>query len=118
MVAYTVLQLLSMASSTLQKYTDLNIGRFVYFTSGLAHITLPNMTTPESSAWIQGGKNGLILALDTQDVSEYGHITIYPSASDTVGLQIPFSAQGYEGLLARKRVLYDGGCKEQELVGI
>ena len=99
-------------------YQILTPYRFVFFLSGLAHVTIPNVTTPESSAWIYGGKTGLVLALDTHDVSRYGHITTYPSASDTVAIQIPLSVQGYHGLLKRRKVLYEGGCKESEYVGI
>ena len=103
--------------------------QYVLFTSGLAHVTLPdpsspNMTNPqalsgvENEAWVQGGKYGLILALDTSDVSGTGHITTYPSASDSVTLQVPLSQAGYQQLLSEKRVLYDGPCKPSEMVGI
>lgn len=78
------------------------------FLSGLAHITLPNST---AEAWITGGKNGAILALDTADVSELGHITKYPSKESTVALQIPL---GEEGVPAH-HVLHAGGCKGVEL---
>ncbi|OQE25117.1 hypothetical protein PENSTE_c006G06752 [Penicillium steckii] len=82
--------------------------QWVIFLSGLAHITLPNSTT---EAWIPGGKNGAILALDTADVSTLGHITKYPSKESTVALQIPL---GEEGVPAH-RVLHAGGCKGVEL---
>ena len=65
-----------------------------------------------------GGKYGLVLALDTPDVSELGHITTYPGAADTVALQVPFSAQGIQRLRSTRRVLYEGGCRESEMTGI
>lgn len=102
--------------------------RLVYFTSGLIHLTLPDETGPSrqrsestdttESVWIHGGKYGLILALDTADVSTDGHVTTYPGAADTVALQIPFSADGYQALLETKTALYPGGCKESELTGL
>ena len=60
--------------------------RLVLFTSGLAHVTLPNSS---DEAWIQGGKYGLIVAADTPDVSGDGHFTEYPGDADTVALQVP-----------------------------
>lgn len=104
--------------------------RLVYFTSGIIHLTLPGVNVagpnPErdksdastESVWIQGGKYGLILTLDTADVSAEGHITTYPGAADTVALQVPFSTEGYQALLEKKTVLYPGGCKEAELIGL
>ena len=89
--------------------------RLVWFTSGLAHLTLPNTTAgPTTEAWVQGGKYGLILAADTADVSKYGHITTYPSAADTIGLQVPFAG----GRVPEHTVLYDGPCGWAEMVGI
>ncbi|KAJ5987952.1 hypothetical protein N7481_003162 [Penicillium waksmanii] len=82
--------------------------RWVVFLSGLAHITLPNST---ADAYIPGGKNGAILALDTADVSSLGHITKYPSQESTVALQIPLGQGGIPG----HAVLHDGACKGVEL---
>lgn len=82
--------------------------RWVVFLSGLAHITLPNST---AEAYIPGGKNGAILALDTADVSSLGHITKYPSQESTVALQIPLGQGGIPG----HAVLHDGACKGVEL---
>ena len=55
----------------------------VAFLSGLAHVTLPNST---GEAWITGGKYGLIVAAD-RDATD-GHFTRYPSAEDTIALQV------------------------------
>jgi len=55
----------------------------VAFLSGLVHVTLPNST---GEAWITGGKYGLIVAAD-RDATD-GHFTRYPSAEDTIALQV------------------------------
>ncbi|KAF6218246.1 hypothetical protein HO133_006208 [Letharia lupina] len=60
--------------------------QYVAFTSGLAIVSLPNSTR---TATIPGGRNGLILATDTTNVSTLGHKTVYPSKEVTVGIQIP-----------------------------
>jgi hypothetical protein len=91
------------------------ITRLVAFLSGLIHVTLPNTTiSPTTSAWIQGGKYGLVVAVDTANVSKYGHVTEYPSDADTVSLQIPFK----DGKIPDHKVLYDGPCSWTEMVGI
>ncbi|TKA83907.1 hypothetical protein B0A55_00191 [Friedmanniomyces simplex] len=66
--------------------------QLVVFLSGLAHITLPvpihgNSTLDE--AWVPGGTDGLIIAVDTQGS---GHITTYPLDEPTASLQIPFAS--------------------------
>lgn len=95
----------AVVESNLKLTSKLN--RWVIFLSGLAHITLPNST---AEAWIPGGKNGAILALDTADVSALGHITKYPSQESTIALQIPLG-QG----IPSHRVLHAGACKGEEL---
>jgi hypothetical protein len=79
--------------------------------SGLVHIRLP---TFNNEAWIQGGKYGFIIAADTKNVSETGHITDFPGAADTVIAQFPLKG----GVLPDHEVLYDGPCKLDELVNI
>lgn len=100
------------------KSTRLTLCRLVLFITGLAHVTLPNTTAPDSTAWVSGGKYGLILALDTPDLSHLGHITTYPGAADTVAMQVPFSRQGVQRLRNTRKVLYEGGCQPTELIGI
>ena len=91
-----------------------NVYRYVVFLSGLAHITLPNTTASATTeAWIQGGKFGLLMAVDTANVSEFGHITEYPGDADTVSLQVPL-----KGAVPKHKVLYDGPCLWSEMVGI
>ncbi|MCJ1371598.1 hypothetical protein MMC20_002817 [Loxospora ochrophaea] len=78
--------------------------QYVAFISGLAHVTLPNST---ESATIKGGRDGLILAADTADVSRDGHSTIYPSNQETHALQIPTEG----GVVPPHTVLYQGPCR-------
>ena len=78
-------------------------------------MTLLNTTeSSTTSAWIHGGKCGLIVAVDTPGVSRYGHITTYPAAADTVALQIPFA----EGSVPKHTVIHDGPCGWEDAVGI
>lgn len=64
--------------------------------------------------WIHGGKYGLIVAADTRDVSVLGHRTEYPSAADTVALQVPIA----EGSTFDYRLLHRGACTEVEMSGL
>lgn len=82
--------------------------RWVAFLSGLAHISLPHS---DKEAWIRGGKEGTILALDTASVSGDGHITKYPSDEVTVALQLPLKEKKVPG----HQVLHGGACKGEEV---
>ena len=84
----------------------IGINRWVIFLSGLAHITLPES---DDEAWIHGGKEGAILALDTAAVSAQGHYTEYPSDEVTVALQVPFKE------VPGHRVLHRGACEGREV---
>jgi len=85
----------------------------VVFLSGLARITLPvtnaSVTAAGSvgdsvdEAWILGGANGVIIAVDTMGS---GHITTYPSDEKTISFQIPFA----DGVVPAHRVLHAGPC--------
>lgn len=77
--------------------------QFVVFLSGLAHITLPNST---DEAWVQGGRNGLIIATDTAALST-GHITEYPSGDETLALQIPTA----DGKVPGHILVHSGPCE-------
>lgn len=77
--------------------------------SGLAHITLPNSNL---EAYVQGGKNGLIIAADTAAVSTLGHITEYPSKQETIALQIPTAG----GVAPAHTVLHEGACLGSEML--
>lgn len=79
------------------------------FLSGLAYITLPHS---DDGAWILGGKHGMILALDTADVSADGHYTVYPSDEVTVALVVPLGEEEEE---PAHRVLHQGACKAMEV---
>lgn len=82
--------------------------RYVAFLSGLAHITIPGS---DEEVTIKGGAGGLIIAADTADVSEQGHITQYPGDTPTAALQIPFK----DGKIPPHRVLHRGPCREEEM---
>lgn len=81
------------------------------FLTGLVHITLPDS---KDEAWIQGGKYGILIAADTKNVSETGHITNFPGGSDTVVAQFPITGN----VLPAHKVLYSGPCKLDELIGM
>ncbi|KAI0084846.1 hypothetical protein BDY19DRAFT_855424, partial [Irpex rosettiformis] len=81
--------------------------QLVSFLSGVIHITLP--TDPSASAWIIGGIDGTILALDT---TGSGHNTSYPSGQETRGLQIPFEG----GRVPDHVRLYNGPCKSSSSI--
>lgn len=82
--------------------------QWVVFLSGLAHVTLANST---DEAFIVGGKNGLIFAADTPDVSPKGHSTNYPSKEETLAIQIPTG-----GVVPEHTVLYKGPCTGEQLL--
>lgn len=82
--------------------------RWVVFTSGLAIVSLPNST---ETATIHGGRNGLILAVDTKNVSALGHRTTYPSTKETIGIQIPTR----NNEIPAHSVLHAGPCKSGEM---
>lgn len=84
--------------------------RWVVFTAGYIHVTLPCNTTSQE-AWIKGGANGLILATDTAEVSKKGHITTYPSDLTTIGITIPLQ----DGKVPGHTVLHSGQCRGWEL---
>lgn len=88
--------------------------QFVVFMSGLARVTLPS-PTGDTLAIRGGGRNSVIVAADTADVSGLGHRTDYPSGAATAVLQVPLLA-GRLGM-ARHAVLHQGPCTEKEMSG-
>ncbi|PHH89951.1 hypothetical protein CDD83_4867 [Cordyceps sp. RAO-2017] len=85
--------------------------QFVFFASGLAHVTLPHS---KDEAWVRGGKNGLIIAADTADVSSHGHRTEYPGGDNTVTLQIPIKNPDE----FKRLRLHSGPCTEAEISAV
>ncbi|GKZ19197.1 hypothetical protein AbraIFM66951_008031 [Aspergillus brasiliensis] len=81
--------------------------QWVIFLSGVAHITLPNST---DEAWVVGGRNGVILALDTAEVSALGHYTTYPTQESTVALEVALRE------VPGHRVLHKGACGVGEML--
>lgn len=79
--------------------------QLVVFISGLA-----NISTPETGnyATVHGGRNGAIIAVDT---AGSGHITMYPSNRETVGLVFPFAG----GVVPGHNVAHDGPCRRQSI---
>ncbi|PYH96234.1 hypothetical protein BO71DRAFT_397281 [Aspergillus ellipticus CBS 707.79] len=82
--------------------------QWVIFLSGVAHVTLPHS---DDEAWVVGGKNGAILALDTAEVSADGHSTDYPTQESTVALEVPLAQ------VPGHRVLHSGACVAGEMDG-
>ena len=76
--------------------------------SGFGQVVMPHT---DQSAYISGGKNNIIIAADTPDICDDGHISIYPSGGPTTILMIPFR----DGKIPPHRVLHDGVCEEHSL---
>lgn len=96
--------------------------RWVVFTSGLAHITLPtsNDTSSSSSssdqeeAYVVGGELGVIFASDVAGLSARGHRTRYPGVAETTALQIPTEGD----VVPAHELLHAGPCTTEEVVGL
>ena len=56
----------------------------------------------------------MIFAQDTADISDLGHATNYPGNVTTVALQLPTR----DGLVPEHTVLYEGGCRQEDLIGL
>ncbi|KAI1143574.1 hypothetical protein F5Y05DRAFT_409019 [Hypoxylon sp. FL0543] len=85
--------------------------QYVWFVSGLAHLSLPNGT---DEAVVHGGKYGLIFADDTSDISGWGHRTQYPGGDETIAITIPVR----DNVRPAYKVLHDGACSLEETVGV
>ncbi|KAL8786474.1 MAG: hypothetical protein Q9213_002790 [Squamulea squamosa] len=81
--------------------------QYVAFLSGKAVVSVPDSG---QSATIQGGKDGLIIAADTANVSTKGHDTKYPSEEQTIAIQIPTA----DGKTPAHTVLYAGPCRRKD----
>src|SRR5271155_252609 len=88
--------------------------RFSIVLSGLVHIRAPASTLAPSASevWIQGGRNGLIIATDTSSRSRHGHFTEFPSDTATVLVQIPMA----NGVIPDHDVLHVGPCGWEEMI--
>ncbi|KAI1382131.1 hypothetical protein F4677DRAFT_400981 [Hypoxylon crocopeplum] len=87
------------------------VKQYVWFVSGVIHLTLPNAT---GEAFVYGGRYGLIYADDTRDISGWGHRTQYPSSDLTIGVTFPVQ----DGVNPKNKVLHDGPCTVEESIGI
>lgn len=103
---YFLSLLIPLASVSFEIHTK-RAFRWVFFLSGVAHITLPHSS---DEAFVVGGKHGGILALDTADVSADGHITVYPTNEVTTVLELPFA----DGKVPPHVSLHDGPCTAEE----
>lgn len=84
--------------------------RWVWFISGLAHITLPTDNTTDAFVT---GKYGLIFAADTTDVSLLGHGTAYPGITETLSIAMPTA----DGLVPPHSRLHYGPCLSEDIAG-
>ena len=84
--------------------------------SGLVHFKIPNSTLAPaaSEAWIEGGRNGLIIAADIRSHSRYGHFAEFPSNAATVVVQIPTANEE----IPDHDVLHSGPCGWEEMIGL
>jgi hypothetical protein len=73
---------------------------------GTAKVTVPER---EQEMIISAGKNSILIAVDTPDLSELGHISDF--LEETVLLQIPFAG----GVVPDHTVLYQEACSCEEL---
>ncbi|KAH6633784.1 hypothetical protein C7974DRAFT_178065 [Boeremia exigua] len=78
--------------------------QLVHFVSGLAHVTLPSGA---AELWLVGGAGGVLVAADT---TGEGHVTMYPSDQQTVGLLAPFEG----GRVPAYEVLREGACEGEQ----
>ena len=67
---------------------------------------LDTQQEPTESLYIVSGVNPLIIAADT-DTRSPGHLTFYPSDTETVAMQVPFK----HGKVPGHKVLYAGPCR-------
>ncbi len=63
---------------------------------------------PTESLYIVSGVTPLIIAADT-DTRSPGHLTFYPSDTETVAMQVPFK----QGKVPGHKVLYGGPCRRR-----
>ena len=74
---------------------------------GSARLTIPERG---QETIISTGKNSVLIAVDTPDVSGLGHISEF--LEETILLQVPFAG----GALPNHTVLYQEACNCEELV--
>ncbi|KAL7629394.1 hypothetical protein AAE478_000914 [Parahypoxylon ruwenzoriense] len=87
------------------------VKQYIWSLTGVVHVTLPNAT---DDAFLYGGKYGLLYADDTPDISEWGHVTSYPSGDQVIVLSIPVK----DNVNPEHTVLHDGPCTVEETVDV
>ncbi|KAK2759566.1 small secreted protein [Colletotrichum kahawae] len=87
--------------------------QWVVLVGGLGVITLPDNSS--TTLTTKGGEFGLLFATDTADLTEEGHGSIFPGATESIVLQIPTK----DNKIPKHRVLYDNKpCTAGEVAGL
>ena len=81
--------------------------RWNVFLAGEIVISLPNSSV---AATIQGGRRGLVLAVDTKERSTLGHYSKNPSHNSAVAMMIPAARNE----VPSHRILHTGPCATEE----
>ena len=84
--------------------------------SGLVHIKTPHSGLPHrlNEVYVEGGRTGWILAADTADVADQGHITSSPGLQPTVIAQSTIKGNKPP----EHSVLHNGPCLGGDLAGL
>lgn len=82
--------------------------RYNAILSGTLRVTIPN--SPQE-ATVHGGKYGLIIAVDTANVSGLGHISSTIGTEELTALMIPTK----NGKIPPHRVIHSGACEKSDL---
>ena len=84
------------------------INRYNAILSGILRITIPN--SPQQ-ATVYGGKYGLIIAVDTADVSKIGHVSSTLGTEELTALMIPTES----GRIPSHKIIHSGACEKCDL---
>lgn len=76
--------------------------------SGILRVTIPN--SPQQ-ATVYGGKYGLIIAVDTANVSKIGHVSSTIGKEELTALMIPTE----NGKIPPHKVIHRGACEKHDL---
>jgi hypothetical protein len=81
--------------------------------AGLAHISTPHSGLPAhlNDVWIQGGRQGMLIAADLKEIAARGHITEFPGTERTLIAQFPVAGNK----APEHHVLHVGPCTYADL---
>ena len=84
--------------------------------AGLAHISTPHSGLPAhlNEVYISGGRLGMLIAADTKEVAEQGHVTRFPGTERTVIAEFPVA----DNKVPEHSVLHVGPCTLADLAGL